>query len=187
MGRPGNLFGVGSVADSAEKQNGDGEAQAEQTKKSSAGVFGGIAFVLIGTSVGIFFFLTSLKDGPTQTSFVDRKYAEIDLDSVQREMAPDSAIRFSESFQCQPVLILNPEIENLDEVKSLVLLRKKALRGDMLHLLYRMPESYFKKPNLMGRISTLFLDHINESLGSLENGKSIVSKVIFSQFDVPAN
>jgi hypothetical protein len=102
-------------------------------------------------------------------------------------MASDSAVQFSKSFLCQPVLILNPEIENIEEVKSLVLLRKKGLRGDMLHLLYRMPEIYFKKPNLMGRISTLFLDHINKSLGRLENGKSIVSKVIFSQFDVPVN
>ncbi len=176
------------MADDAEKQVGDGEPGAEQNKKASPGVFGGIAFVLLSGAVGIFFLITSLKAGPMkETSFVDRNYAEIDLDSVQREMASDSAVRFSKNFLCQPVLILNPDIENIEEVKSLVLLRKKALRGNMLHLLYRLPEIYFKKPNLMRRISTLFLDSINKSLGRIENGKSIVSKVIFSQFDVPVN
>ena len=176
------------MADKTDDQTGDGKEAAAQKKGTSPGILGGIAFVLAGGAFGIFFLMSSLKAGPQEkTSFVNQKYAEVDLDSVQREMAPDSAVRYSQNFLCQPVLVLNPQIENIEEVKTLIEQRKKVLRGDILHLLYRMPEIYFKKPNLLGRVSNLFLDHVNSFLGPLDDGKSIVSKVIFSQFEVPSN
>lgn len=155
-------------------------------KKPSPRVLGGVAFVLLGGGIGIFFFVSYLDvDTAKDKSFLDQKYAEVDLDMLHREMSPSSPVLMKEVFLCHPVLILNSNIKGLEEIQGEVEKRKKSLRGDILAALYRKPEIFFRRPDLMTRVSDLFLYELNTSLGLLADGKPIISHIVFSEFEAP--
>ncbi len=164
-------MGVGAVADGAEKSEGK---EPSPRKSTSRALLGGIGFVLIGGGIGIFFLMTSLKAVPAKKSFLQQKYAEVDLEVVQRDLPPPPGVPISNIFLCNPVLLLNSEIDNIEEIQAEIEKRKKSLRGKILQILHTKPEIYFYRPNLMPRISQLLLEELNDTLGRLAGGKPLM-------------
>jgi hypothetical protein len=184
MGNPGGVLGVGAVAEEPEKKS---KSEEPAKKKPFPGLLGGVVCVLLGGGIGIFFLVSYLDaDTAKDKSFLDQEYAEVDLDMLHREMSPSSPVRMNEVFLCHPVLILNSNIKGLEEIQGEVEKRKKSLRGDILAALYRKPEIFFHRPDLMSRVSDLFLYELNASLGLLADGKPIISYIVFSEFQAPA-
>ena len=158
--------------------------EGQDNKKSFpvAGFAGaGIAICIVGV-LGVVL-LSSGDAGASNSRLMDQSYAEIDLEVLHREI-PGSGSRM-DTFFCQPILILNPGMENFKEIQSNLEKRKNSIRGELFRILYTMPVRLFRTKDVLARISSLFTDAVNRFLGPNFEGKVIISQVTFPLFEAP--
>ena len=155
----------------------------EDKKKFPVGGLAGAGVAVLLFGVAGFLFLFSGDAGASNSRLVDQSYAEIDLEVLHREI-PGSGSR-TETFFCQPVLILNPEMENFKEIQSNLEKRKNSIRGELFRILYTMPVRFFRTQDVLARISQIFTSALNRFLGPNFEGKSIITQVTFPLFEAP--
>ncbi len=174
-------------ANSMEVSGGGVERQGGDRRKFFPFYFAGAGFAFLLIAVGLFLFLGSSDVSGGQESFLEQEYAEIDLDVVHREFSGSPGRPVRETFFCQPILVLNPELEDLKAVHKNLQKRINSLRGEFFRVIYSLPAHYFRDSNLLSNLSGLFLKSVNLFLGSNSEGKSIVKKVTFPLFEAPAS
>jgi hypothetical protein len=172
-----------SIGSSSAKSGGESDGR----KRILSLILGGAGFALLVAAIWGLFMVGSAKAGKHSRPFVVQNYAEIDLDVIHREIPGQPGGRFRETFFCQPILVLNSDMDNFKEVLAHIKKRKNSLRGELFRIIYTLPIRFFRGEDLLDKISELFLDAINLFLGPNYEGKEIVQQVVFPLFEAPTS
>ena len=159
-------------ANSFEQTSSTSTGSEKNIKRSVVAYFAGIAGAVLLVVFGSFFLLSTAEGEVKSGSILDREYAELDLDVLHREVPVQLGGDTSETFICQPILVLNGDIEDLSVLHKKIERRKNTLRGELFRILYTLPTHYFRNRDLLARISHLFLKAVNGMLGPNPEGKA---------------
>ena len=90
------------------------EGKAEKKGSPVAGI-AVVVLLLAAAGGGVFLFVSGSGDDPKEKPRISQEYAEVDLGSVSYNLPMgSSAMVIDRTFSCNPVLILNHKIENMD-------------------------------------------------------------------------
>lgn len=163
-------------------------APAPAAKKSSMGMVI-VAVLLVVVGVGVFLIVKSGGSKSEGTgSMIQQKYAQVNLEQISRELpVGEGAVKVNESFMIEPVLVINPNFENLDEIAKGVDLRKDLLRDRVIGILYQKTPYYFSQQGVREDLASEIKKQLNQLLGRTKDGQEVIDRVLFTQFRSPVN
>ncbi len=176
------------MPEEAEPKKEASEEEKKPQKKgiSPIGIGVGLLFLVVAGGV-VFFFVARSGSGPKEKTPMELEYAEVDLGQVSYNLNP-SQNSINPTFMCNPVLILNHDIEDVSALQSMVEERKNLLRGLVLELIAVKGKTaaFFQDYNALTELAEALRDIFNDKLGKTEHGQTIVLEVIFTEFQTPS-
>lgn len=159
-------------------------APARQALFSPTGAI--IVFVLLVLEgVGVYLVSKSFGGSKGGESSIDTQYVEVDLGSFTRDI-PSGTVETAlpKTFSMKVSLILNPNFENIEEVKGEVEKKKNYLRDRVLDILNRKNTDYFRQENVKEDLALTLKQQLNQLLRT-KDGQDKIEKVIFPEFQKP--
>ncbi len=163
-------------------------APAGKPAKSSMGMII-VAVLVLVVGAGVFLIV---KSGGSKAegagSMIQQKYAQVNLDQISRELpVGEGAVKVNESFMIEPVLVINPNFANLEEIAAGVTLRKDLLRDRVIGILYQKTPYYFSQQGVREDLAAEIKKQLNQLLGRTKDGQEVIDRILFTQFRSPVN
>ncbi|MBI2900347.1 MAG: hypothetical protein HYY17_09185 [Planctomycetes bacterium] len=166
------------------------EAAAPPATPPPAPMFSPVGIVVVFLLLvieGVVVFMVARYLGQSKGAEVssDKKYREVDLGTIARELpVGDEATRLTETFSIQPVLVLNTQFDDMDQVKAEVELKKNLLKSRVNEIVLQKPKKYFYEQGVLDDLGRTLKHELNLLLKS-KDGHEPIEKVIFPQARLP--
>ena len=144
-----------------------------------------VLLVLVIEGVVVFMIARTLgqSKGPEVPS--DTQYAEVDLGQMTRELpVGDETARLTETFMVQPILVLNPQFDDMELLKGEVERKKNVLKSRVNEIILQKPKKYFYEQGMLDDLARTLKHELNQILKS-KDGHERIEKVIFPLVRLP--
>ena len=145
----------------------------------------GVGVLLLFTMFIVVRITSSFQEGGVVSPIRDG-YEEVDLGQVTRELAPEPGSLVRDPFMLKVILVLNPKVRDLGQLKSQVERRRNLFRDIVWsEIINPKSDSELRKPALLDTLKVEIRNRINQELGGAKEGTDLISRVIFPERRLP--
>jgi flagellar basal body-associated protein FliL len=146
----------------------------------------GVLVAIMAVTAGFVFFVTRNFQDAGQKPVMREAYEEIDLGQVSRELAPDTSNLVREQFMIRVVLLLNPRVQDLGEMKMQVEKRRNLLKYIVSNeIIYPKTDSELRAVGTLDSLAHEIRQRLNAEFGAGKDGQDVIHKVIFPDSRLP--